>query len=124
MCDGSSDCSDGSDESGCGKLIASSSFSGLFVFKQRGICEETVTTVRFVNSSQADKFKKMISCLCQKDYVTLFSHIGGRGREWRAASQELAPNYALITSVTDSGFHELVTLGACRPRSRARSLTR
>lgn len=124
VCDGSSDCSDGSDESGCGKLIASSSFSGLFVFKQRGICEETVTTVRFVNSSQADKFKKMISCLCQKDYVTLFSHIGGRGREWRAASQELAPNYALITSVTDSGFHELVTLGACRPRSRARSLTR
>ena len=38
VCDGSSDCSDGSDESGCGKLIAFSSFSGLFVFKQRGIC--------------------------------------------------------------------------------------
>ena len=66
----------------------------------------------------------MISCLCQKDYVALFPHIGGREGEWRAASQQLAPNYALITSVSDSGFHELVTLGACRPRLRARSLTR
>ena len=54
----------------------------------------------------------------------LFSHRtlgGGGGGE---GSQQLAPNDALITSVTDSDFHELVTLGACRPRSRARSLTR
>ena len=115
MCDGRSDCSDGSDESGCGKLIVSSSFSVFFffVFKQRGICSETVTTVHFVNSSQADKF------LSERICDPLFSHWGGGGGggvKWGAALQQLAPNYALITSVTDSGFHELVILDACHPR--------
>ena len=80
MCNGRSDCSDGSDESGCGKLIASSSFSGLFVFKQRGICYETVTTVRFVNSSQANKFKKNdIMSLSERLCGPLSPH-WGRGR--------------------------------------------
>ena len=50
--------------------------------------------------------------------MTLFSHIGGGGGGVKggAALQQLAPNHALITSVTDSGFHELVILDACRPR--------
>lgn len=54
--------------------------------------------------------------------MTIFSHTGGGGKggvKWGAALQQLAPNYALIASVTDSGFHELVALGVVLVHARA-----